>query len=89
VALDVCDGLLTINRSITIRVGRLGIDYLLGDIDFDGDVDYMDVNKFASAYLSENGDLNYNSDADLDPNNCLIDFYDFALLADDWRKTLP
>jgi PKD repeat protein len=89
VALDVCDGIATINRSITIRVGRYGIDYLLGDIDFDGDVDFADVNEFTSAYLSENGDPDYNSDADLDQNNGFIDLYDFALLANDWGKTLP
>ena len=89
VALDVCDGLATINRSITIRVGVYGIDYLLGDIDFDGDVDFEDVFEFAGAYLSENGDPDYNSDADLAPNNGLIDLCDFALLANDWGKTLP
>jgi PKD repeat protein len=89
VALDVCDGLATINRSITIRAGRYGIDYLLGDIDFDGDVDFADVNEFTSAYLSENGDPDYNSDADLNPNDGFIDLYDFALLANDWQKFLP
>jgi PKD repeat protein len=89
VALDVCDGLATISRSITIRAGRYGIDYLLGDIDFDGDVDFADVNEFTSAYLSENGDPDYNSDADLNPNDGFIDLYDFALLANDWGKTLP
>jgi PKD repeat protein len=89
VALDVCDGLATINRSITIRAGRYGIDYLLGDIDFDGDVDFADVNEFTSVYLSENGDPDYNSDADLNPNDGFIDLYDFALLANDWGKTLP
>jgi len=89
VALDVCDGLATINRSITIRVGRYGIDYLLGDIDFDGDVDFADVLEFTSAYLSETGDPDYNSDADLDQNDGFIDLYDFALLANDWEKVLP
>jgi len=42
-----------------------------------------------SAYLTENGDPDYNSDADLDPNDGFIDFYDFALLANDWGKVLP
>jgi len=89
IALDVCDGLATINRSITIRAGIYGIDYLLGDIDFDGDVDFADVNEFTSAYLTENGDPDYNSDADLDPNDGFIDLYDFALLANDWGEVLP
>jgi len=89
VALDVCDGLATINRSITIRAGIYDIDYLLGDIDFDGDVDFADVNEFTSAYLSENGDPDYNSDADLNSSDCFIDLYDFALLANDWGETLP
>ena len=89
VTVDVCDGLATINRSITIRVGRYGIDYLLGDIDFDGDVDFEDVNVFTKAYLTETGDPDYNSDADLDQNDGFIDLYDFALLANDWAKVLP
>jgi hypothetical protein len=88
VALDVNDGLETTHRSISIRVGRDGIDYLLGDVDFDGDVDFGDFSVFANAYRSENGDLNYNSDADFAPDNCVIDLYDFTLLADDWLMTL-
>jgi hypothetical protein len=89
VALDVCDGIATTHRAITIRVGVSGVDYMLGDIDFDGDVDFADVNEFMKAYLTETGDPDYNSDADLAPNDGFIDFYDFALLANDWRETLP
>jgi hypothetical protein len=89
VTVDVNDGLATIHRSITIRVGQYGIDYLLGDIDFDGDVDFADILEFSNAYLSETGNPDYNSDANLDPNNGFIDLCDFALLANDWEKVLP
>ncbi|MHC4462656.1 MAG: M14 family zinc carboxypeptidase [Planctomycetota bacterium] len=55
-----------------------------GDFDGDCDVDSGDCAIFALAWLSQPGDAQWNHECDIyEPN--IINFLDFAVLADNWR----
>ena len=57
-----------------------------GDLDVDRDVDLVDLRKFTSYWL--NSDCNYPDwceKADISKNS-MVDFYDFALFAENWLK---
>jgi hypothetical protein len=88
VALTVSDGWDSANFSLTIRVGRQGIHFLLGDLDLNRVVNIMDIRAFVHAYLTQNGEPNWPSNADLDSDST-VEMHDLALLAWDWKNELP
>jgi hypothetical protein len=57
---------------------------ILGDINFDGTVDYYDLYLFSLAWLSEQNDPNYNSDADLNFDG-RIDYQDLDMFGRNWE----
>ena len=56
-----------------------------GDIEPDGDVDMLDYSMFADAWLSQNGQDNFNSRCDLDPEkDNKINIDDLSLFVENW-----
>jgi hypothetical protein len=58
-------------------------EYIEGDCEGDGDIDYHDLECLTSNWLNVNCDDCQGTDLD---GNHRIDLYDFATLADNWRK---
>jgi beta-lactam-binding protein with PASTA domain len=57
----------------------------VGDFDRDGDVDVKDFAIFALAWLTEDGDTEWNPDFDISyPNDDIIDEPDLAVFVDNW-----
>jgi PKD repeat protein len=69
--------------SRTIRGGLYLVDFFFGDFDYKDGVNAADLKILASAWLSKNGDDDYNSNADLDHGDT-VDFEDLAEFAMDW-----
>jgi hypothetical protein len=61
---------------------------IVGDFDFDGDVDRFDFAVFVLAYGSMTGDPNYAVECDLDGDGD-VDRYDFGIFAPNYGKTDP
>ncbi|MFK7925208.1 MAG: malectin domain-containing carbohydrate-binding protein [Bacteroidia bacterium] len=59
---------------------------LAGDVDGDNDVDINDFTLFSAAYLSADGDPNFNPSADFDCNG-VINLQDFTLLSPQFNTT--
>ena len=56
-----------------------------GDHDKDCDVDYYDLEIFASSWLAVTGGDRWNEDCDMaQPGNGLINALDYAMLAQNW-----
>ena len=61
-----------------------------GDFEPDCDVDFNDFAVLASAWLTQNGDADYNSKCDLsDPNDGMIDEKDLAVFIEFWLTKHP
>jgi len=61
----------------------------IGDFDGDGQENFADYAVFASSWLSETGQLNWDPNCDIsEPNDGVIDERDFAALADNWFEGL-
>jgi len=59
-----------------------------GDMDGDGYVNLMDLSLFAGQWLANNcTPPDWCSGADIDHSG-IVDFKDFAVLAENWRKTI-
>jgi len=56
-----------------------------GDMNFDGKVDYYDLCLFRLAWLSEQNDPDYNSDADLNFDG-RVDYRDLDIFGRNWGK---
>lgn len=74
--------------SVTPSGTEVDILCLLGDINRDGKVRLQDLFKLAQAYWSEEGDPNWNPDADLN-NDERIRLQDLFLLATDYWEECP
>ncbi len=61
---------------------------LAGDINNDGTVNVMDLLRLANAWLSREGDPNWDAGADLRQDG-QINVMDLLALANDWLKTIP
>jgi len=58
-----------------------------GDFDSDGDIDFMDLAIFASAWLTRSGDAQWNPDCDIDKSaDGFIDVSDLILFAENWLE---
>jgi hypothetical protein len=58
-----------------------------GDINLDGIVDYEDLDIFADCWLSRFGQDNYLARCDLArPKDMIVNFRDFAVFVNDWKK---
>lgn len=58
---------------------------VVGDFEPDCDVDFADFGMFASAWLSVEGDGNWDWIYDIsEPNDGIIDFIDFSIFTDNW-----
>lgn len=60
---------------------------IVGDVDGDGVVDIGDLTAWDSAYLSQQGDLNWNAQADINYDG-VVDKADATLILDHYRETL-
>lgn len=63
----------------SFNIHIIGTEYLIGDLDHDGDVDICDIRAFSVAYGSEPSDPNWNPLADFNGDN-IINLYDAVLL---------
>lgn len=63
----------------SFNIHIIGTEYLIGDLDHDGDVDIYDITVFSDAYGSEPSDPNWNPLADFNGDN-IINLYDAVLL---------
>ncbi|MHC4086155.1 MAG: PKD domain-containing protein [Planctomycetota bacterium] len=79
----VSDGYDSKTFSRTVRGGLYLVDFIFGDFDLNGRVNAKDLRMLASAWLSINGDDDYNSNADLDHGDT-VDLEDLAEFATDW-----
>ncbi len=60
-----------------------------GDFDGDGDIDFMDLASFASAWLSGPGDAEWNPDYDIGFSaDGIVDMSDLAVFAENWLVTM-
>lgn len=64
----------------SFNIHIIGTEYLIGDLDHDGDVDIYDIAAFSVAYGSEPSDPNWNPLADFNGDN-IINLYDVVLLS--------
>jgi predicted aspartyl protease len=58
---------------------------LPGDINGDGVIDWLDIGAFADAWLATTGTPNWNARADM-VSDGIINFFDFAVLAQNWPQ---
>jgi hypothetical protein len=79
----VSDGYDSKTFSRTVRGGLYLVDFIFGDFDFNGAADAKDLRILAFAWLSKNGDDDYNSNSDLDYDD-MVGFEDLAEFATDW-----
>ncbi|MDD5488975.1 MAG: hypothetical protein PHH49_08485, partial [Candidatus Omnitrophica bacterium] len=66
---------------------RLANGFLAGDIDFDGNVDYDDLDIFKGLYRTTTDDPGFNATADIDGNG-KISLGDLSFLAANFRRSL-
>lgn len=58
---------------------------VLGDLHKDGSVDFKDFARFAAAWMSEQGDANFDPECDISiPSDGIIDYHDLELFIEDW-----
>jgi hypothetical protein len=75
----------TMTETVELLVTDLG-DWLYGDFTGDGIVEMDDIPYFTDFWLEN--DCNKINELDLD-DNCIINFYEFSVLANNWQKPPP
>jgi hypothetical protein len=66
-----------------------GSDTFLSDFDKDGDVDYYDLAILTDAWLSRNGDFNWNPVCDIsEPQDNVVNWSDFAIFGQTWLANI-
>jgi len=79
------NSLLDVNCVTHVRVIDVVGCIQLADFNADGIVNFSDYSIFAAAYLSEQGDENWNQQCDIyDPADDVIDMLDFLWFVDEW-----
>jgi len=67
------------------RLVRLGLDYLQGDINYDGRIDFSDFSLFSHSWMSQYGQSQFNQLCDLKmPLDNTIDYKDLEILLSNW-----
>jgi hypothetical protein len=75
------------SAQILIDAVPLEIPVITGDFDNTGDVDFVDFAILASAWMTQVGDTNYNSDCDISiPPDNVIDSLDLAEFFNHWLE---
>ncbi len=83
--------LLNVKRNVSITSPTVSVDMgtlFEGNANDDEDVDMFDLLDLTASWLQYEGDAAYDAGADFDRNKN-VDFYDFALMAVNWRKSSP
>jgi hypothetical protein len=67
----------------------LEIEQIVGDFEFDCDVDTYDLEIFCSAWLSSEGQGNWNAACDVaEPPDNMINFNDYAIFVENWLESI-
>jgi len=73
----------------SLTVCHIVLEAMVGDLHYDGRVDFHDFAVFASAWGSSQGDDNWNPACDLSqPSDNVINELDLAVLTDNWLAGL-
>jgi hypothetical protein len=70
-------------------IKSLATEQIAGDFEFDCDVDIYDLEIFCSAWLSSEGEGNWNVACDVaEPPDNMINFDDYAVFAENWLASI-